>query len=361
VWDWQTGQRQVWRNAPRGDTTTGPSGIATTADGQLLAVISADGMVQLYSGRTLGPKGRAFPSGLGKFVTRAGGIWLSPNGESIAVTSPAATAGRSVNVFSHLGDRWVPDPPLTGQRGRVETIALSRNGRAIVTASPTSTGSNIVVSDVTSGRPLFSFAAVSVNGLALDWTRRRVVVSTPPGGPGDAVWYDLNTPDPTPHVINVGPIAGLGYGVVGYDAPDSRLGLNTTNGFRIFDANTLTPLAHASVLPTNTFVGPFRFLDARHVLTAPSKGGPVSAWDLTGTSVLVTHTFPHFNFGFGPAVETGVPDSSMGLSTLGNESTVTILGPGYRPLGAPFPIEQDLKRLPAAVRHAVIILGPLAC
>ncbi len=361
VWDWQTGQRQVWRDAPVGDATTGPLDIATTADGLVLAVISTDSMIQLYSGHTLRPQGPAFPSGLGKFVTPASGIWLSPNDETIAVTSPAATAGRSVNVFSHLGDRWVPDPPLTGLRGRVETMALSSDGRAIATASPTSSGSNIVVSDVTSGRPLFGFAAVSANGLALDWSRRRIVVSTPPDGAGDAVWYDLNAPDPTPHVINVGPIAGLGYGVVGYDTTDSRLGLNTTNGFRIFDANTLTPLAHASALPTNTFVGPFLFLDTRNVLTAPSKGGPVSAWDLTGASVLITRTLPQYNFGFGPAVATGVPDSSIGLSTLGNESTVTVLGPGYRPLGAPIPIEQDLQGLPAAVRHAVAILGPLVC
>lgn len=361
VWNWQTGQRQVWRNAPRGDTTTGPLDIATTADGQLLAVIFTDGMIQLYSGRTLRPQGPAFSSGLGNFVSPAGGMWLSPSGESIAVTSPAGTAGRSVNVFSHLGDRWVSDPPLAGLHGRVDSIALSSDGHAIATASPTSTGSNIVVSAVTSGRPLFGFAAVSVNRLALDWTRRRLVVSTPPGGASDAVWYDLKSPDPTPRVINVGPIAGLGYGVVAYDATDSRLGLDTTNGFRIFDANTLTPLAHASVLATNTFVGPFLFVDASHVLTASSKGGPVSAWDLNGTSVLITHTFPHFNFGFGPAAATGVHDSSMGLSTLGNESTVTVLGPGYRPLGAPIPIEQDLERLPAAVRNAITIIGPLVC
>ena len=116
-------------------------------------------------------------------------------------------AGKSVSVFSRAGDQWVPDPPLQGDRSRVDATAFSSDGSVIATASPTPTGSNIVINDVASGQQLYSFASSLVNvghgAIALDWTRHRVVLDTLPGGIGDAVWYDLESTDPTPHAIDV--------------------------------------------------------------------------------------------------------------------------------------------------------------
>jgi WD40 repeat protein len=253
-----------------------------------------------------------------------------------------------VNVFSRVGSRWMTDPPLRGVR---EGAALSSDGRVIASAAPTATGSEIVVSDVASGRPLLSFAAVPAYEIALDWTRRRVVVTTPPGGASDAVWYDLNATVPSPHPINVGSAVSSGQASVYYDATDSRLGINTNNGLGIFDAATLTPLAPVPILPTDAH-GEVLFLDSEHVLTATDVGGPLSLWDLSGTSVLATRTAAPFNTVY-PNFANPIPDRFFGTSTRDNERSVTVLGPGYRPLGPPIPIEPDLRSLPAATRSAI--------
>ena len=363
VWDWQTGGRQPWRDAPLGDDTTGPQDISATADGLLLAVTSRDGTIQLYSGPTLAPQGPPFPSGLGKYPG-VGPVRISSNGDSVAVwdAEPVTTtpyAGRSVSVFSRVDDHWVPDPPLAGIRTRVNTAAFSSDGSVIATASATPTGSDIVVSDVASGRSLFSFGAVSATGVALDWTHRRVVVSPAAGGASDAVSYDLNAPDPTPHAIDVGSSASGGFAAVGYDAAATRLGINTGNGLGIFDAATLTRLPNLAALPTT--VGRFLFVDATHVLTEPNGLSPVSVWDLSGTSVLATHAAAGFNAGVFPYYPTPVADRFGGTSTLGNERSITMLGRGYRPLGAPIAIEPDLDGLPADVRNAIQGLPATFC
>jgi len=282
VWDWQTGLRQAWSDAPPGDATTGPADIATTADGLVLAVIFRDGTIQLYSGRTLQPQGPLFSSGLGRLMGASGNIWFSANGRSLAACHVLPTGCASVKVFSRVANRWVTDPPLRGVRN---AIALSSDGTVIASAAPTATGSEIVVSDVASGRPLFGFAAVPAYEIALDWTRRRVVVTTQTGGTSDAVWYDLNSSTPAPNAIDVGSSVSSGEASVYYDATDNRLGINTNNGLGIFDAATLTPLAPVPILPTNAH-GEVVFLDSNHVLTATDVGGPLSLWDLKDLSVI---------------------------------------------------------------------------
>ena len=363
VWDWQTGARQTWRDAPLGDNTTGPQDISATADGLLLAVTSRDGTIQLHSGRTLAPQGAPFSTGLGKYP-KSGPIRISPNGESLAVwdAEPVTTtpfAGRSVSTFSRVDDHWVPAPPLAGIRTRVNTAAFSSDGSVIATASATPTGSDIVVSDVASGRSLFSFQAVFTTGIALDWTHRRVVVAPVGGGASDAVAYALNSSAPTPYAINVGSKVGGGFAVVGYDAAATRVGINTSIGLGIFDAATLTRLANLPALPTT--VGKFLFVDATHVLTEPNGLSPVSLWDLSGTSVLATHAPAEFNAGVYPYYPSPIADRFTGASTLGNERSITILGRGYRALGAPIVIDHGFDGLPTDARDATRSLPAIFC
>ncbi len=361
VWNWQTGRRQAWPQAPLGDDASGPLDMSATADGGLLAVISRDGMIQLYDGRTLRPEGRPLSSGLGRFTTLQANISLSPNGNSLAVSgadlaADSPYAGRSVSIFSRVGSQWVPDPPLQGDQSRVDAVAFSSDGSVIATASPTPAGSDIVVDEVANGQRLFSFASVPVNSghgaIALDWSRRRIVLGTLPGGMGDAVWYDLDSADPTPHVLDVSSSAGVGDAYVGFDATDGRLGISASTGFGIFDAVTLTPTSSGPVLPNST-PGAFTFLDSVHVLTSLALGGPVSLWDLSGTSVLATLTAAQFNKGVFPLYPISTSAPFIGTSTLGNERSITLLGPGYRPLGPPIPIEQDLQEQPASVQHII--------
>ena len=171
-------------------------------------------------------------------------------------------------------------------------------------------------------------------------------LDTLPGGVGDAVWYDLNSADPTPHVLDVSSSAGVGEAYVGFDSTDSRLGISSSTGFGIFDAATLAPVSTGPVLPNST-PGAFLFLDSAHVLTSLALGGPVSLWDLSGTPALATRTAAQYNKGVFPLYPTSLSVPFIGTSTLGNQRSVTMLGPGYRPLGPPIPIEQDLEELPA--------------
>jgi WD40 repeat protein len=363
VWDWQTGRRQTWHDAPLGDDTTGPQNISATADGLLLAVTFRDGSIQLFSGRTLAPQGPPFPSGLGKYPN-SGPVRISPNGESLAVwdaepVTPTPYGGRSVSTFSRVDNHWVPDPPLAGIRTRVNTAAFSADGSTIATASATPAGSDIVVSDVASGRSLFSFAAVQTSGIALDWTHRRVVVALASAGASDAVSYDLNTSAPTPHAIDVGSRASGGFAVVGYDAAATQLGINTGNGLGVFDAATLARVANLPALPTT--VGRFLFVDATHVLTEPNGLSPVSLWDLSGTSVLATRTAAAFKTGVFPFNATPAAGRFAGTSQLGNDRSITILGRGYRPLGAPIAIDQHLDGLPADVSNTLRGLPAVFC
>jgi WD40 repeat protein len=335
--------------------------MSASAAGQLLAVISRDGMVQLYSGETLEPEGRPFPSGLGQFANPQANISLSPNGQTLAVSDAdlaanSSYAGRSVSVFSRAGNQWVPDPPLEGDHSRVNAIAFSSDGSVLATASPTPTGSEIMINDIASGKRLYGFASGLVNSghgaIALDWARHRIVLDTLPGGAGDAVWFDLNSADPTPHVMDVSSSAGVGDAYVGFDSTDSRLGISSSTGFGIFDAATLAPVSTGPVLPNST-PGAFLFLDPVHVLTSLALGGPVSLWDLSGTSVLATRMAAQFDKGVFPFYPTSISVPFIGTSTLDNERSITMLGPGYRPLDPPIPIELNLQQQSAGVQHIV--------
>ena len=361
VWNWQTGQRQAWPAAPSGDNTSGPLDMSATADGQLFAVISRDGMVQIYSGVTLEPEGRPFPSGLGRFPTLQADISLSANGQSLAVSGAdladnSPYAGRSVSLFSRAGNQWVPGPSVGGDGSRVDALAFSADGSVIATASPTPSGSAIMITEVATGQRLYGFVAGLANvgngAMALDWSRHRIVLDTLPGGIGDAVWYDLDSADPTPHMIDVSSSTGVGQSYVGYDSTDSVLGISSSTGFGIFDATTLAPVSAGPVLPNST-PGAFLFVDATHVLTSLALGGPVSLWDLSGTSVLATRTAAQFDKGVFPFNPTSVSAPFIGTSTLDDERSITMLGPGYRPLGPPIPIEQNLQQQSASVQHII--------
>ena len=336
VWNWQTGLRQSWPSAPSGDSSSRPLDASASPDGTLLAVLSGRGMIQLYSGRTLEPQGPAFPSGLDQFPGDQGRIGWSPDGHTIAVydndeTATAPYDGRSISLLSHVQGRWIADPPPLGVATRAAWIAFSSDGSVLAIASPTPAGSNIVVDDVATGRTLVSFGAVAASSIDIDWARRRVVVGDRSGNSGDAVWYDLNTPVPTAHAIDVGSSQGTGFAVVGYDPTTTRLVVDTQTELGIFDATTFAPLADDPVLPTLGGVGPFVFLDPDHVLTAPVGVGPVELWDLSGTSVLATHAPAQFSAGVAPIGRS----TFVGISTLND--TDTLLGADDRPVSAPIP------------------------
>jgi len=123
VWDWQTGLRQAWPDAPPGDATTGPADIATTADGLVLAVIFRDGMIQLYAGRTLQPQGPSFSSGLTKLTGDGANVGVSPNGQSLGACRAVPAGCTSVKNASALS-RITPAPrrsrPSAGTYGAAE-------------------------------------------------------------------------------------------------------------------------------------------------------------------------------------------------------------------------------------------------
>ena len=145
---------------------------------------------------------------------------------------------------------------------------------------------------------------------------------------------------------------GVGDAYVGYDSTDDQLGVSSSTGFGIFDAATLAPVSTGPVLPNST-PGAFVFLDSSHVLTSLALGGPVSLWDLTGTSVLATRTSAQFDKGVFPLYPISMSVPYVGTSTLGNQRSITLLGPGYRPLSPPIPIEQDLQQQSANVQHII--------
>jgi WD40 repeat protein len=365
VWNWRTGRRQRWSNAPLGDADTGPLDVSSTSDGARLAVLSSDGMIQLYSGGTLEPQGRPFASELGDLpVSTSDGspasLALSADGQTLAVDgiSPAAKgplAGDSISVFSRSGDRWTLDP--TPVKGASIGLALSPDGSLIATASLTPSGSEIAISAVQTGRTLFRFAAPAINGIAVDWSRDRVVLSQLPGAPGDAVWYWFKDPNPAPHEIAIGSGTQNGQAWATYDATDTRLGLNSSDGAEVLDAETLTPLNKVPIFPTNSYAGPFVFLDADHVLTATFINGPMSVWNLSGTPGLATRPPAQFNLGVFPAAQ---PGHFNGFSSSDGSLSETFLGPDDRPLGAPVLIAKKDQSAPLAEQVAQT-LAPVTC
>ena len=365
VWDWQTGRRLPWPDAPFGDAEEGPLDVASTANGSVLAILMSNGTVQFYSGRTLTPDGDPVPAELGQLpVTAAGftpaGISLSANGQTLAVDriTPAPTgplAGDAVAVFSRLGDKWVRDP--SPGSGASDSVVLSPDGCLIATASPTATGSEVAIRNVRTGATISSFAAAPTNGITADWSRDRVVLSQLPGSAGDVAWYSYNEPNPAPHEITVGSGKNSGQAWATYDSGDTRLGINSADGTELFDAATLRPLASEPVFPTNNFAGPFIFLDSDHVLTGTFINGPMSVWNLSGTPALATQPSTKYNLGVYPAPPPGVLD---GFSSIDGTVSETVLGAHDRPLGPPLVVGQDEKDASAQVQVAQS-LPPVVC
>jgi len=386
VWDWQTGRRVPWRAAPLGDADAGPVALATTEDGRLLAIASHDGMIQLYSGRTLEPQGRAFPSGFSvlhpPLPTGGPGLEFSASGTSLAVSGSESSSGAapktSVNVFSLDGTSWVPDPRLGGYETSGVSFDLSSDGSVIATASTGScvrhcadiAGGNVTISDVATGQALQTIQTVPVSSLALDWVRHRIVVASPPaflsGAQADANWYDLDAVNPTPHVIDQG--LSSGYASIGYDPSRTLFGIDGNDGFGLFNAATMTPLALESAgaqgsvphagppllpqpfAPDSVFLGSDAVVAGVSDAVATERiltGGPLgqmSLWDLSALSGVpaMATTAPASTAGDGPDTivlvnPTRDPHRFFGFSASGQ--AVTVLGPGYRHLGAPIVVD----------------------
>src|SRR5262249_46797453 len=336
-----------WPQAPAGDANSEPVGLATTTDGLLLAVVSRSGMIQLYSGRTLQPEGAPLASGLGP-ADSPSMISFSANDRTLAVSGAALSSAPytnpSVSVFSRRTNGWVRDPSPGGHHTRVNTFDLSADGTVLATASLTpagdvSAGSDLVITAVATGQTLQAFRSIATASVALDWARRRVVASPQSIGSGDAVWYDLHGTHPAPQAIDQG-LSPEGYALLGYDAAPSRLALFGSDRFGISDAVTLPPLAKTPPLRPNNTGNVFAFLDADHILLGATFGaGPVTLWDLTGTSVLATRVPPRYDVGIAPTDDPhrflGYAGTSRSSGVTGTRRTLMVLGPDYRPLGAP--------------------------
>jgi hypothetical protein len=365
LWNWQTGRRVPWPDAPFGRATEGPLDIASTADGSLLAILSSDGIVQLYSGRTLKPDGPPIAADLGRLpVTTAGfttaGVSLSANGQTLAVNriSPAPTgplAGHAVAVFSRSNGQWVRDP--APEAGASDSVALSPDGRLIAIADPTASGSEVAISNVRTGATISRFAAVTTNGIAVDWNRDHIVLSQLPGSTGDVAWYSFNEPNPVPHEITVGSGENTGQAWATYNNGDTRLGINSADGTELFDAATMSPLSNVPVFPTNDYAGPFVFLDSDHVLTGTFINGPMSVWNLSGTPALAIRSSTKFNLGVFPAAPPGVLD---GFSSIDGTVSDTVLGAHDRPLGPPLVVGKDEPNASSALQVAQS-LPPVVC
>ncbi len=391
VWDWQSGRRVPWRDAPLGDADSGPIRLATTDDGQLLAIAFHDGMIQLYSGRTLEPQGRPFQSGFSVLRSplpiSGPGLEFSANGQSLAVSGSASLNGAapttSVSVFSLHGTSWVPDPRLGGYGTSGVAFDLSSDGSVIATAPTENASGGVTISDVATGQTLQTIQTVPVSSLALDWVRQRLVVSSPPdflsgAQAADATWYDLGVANPTPHVIEQG--LSSGYATIGYDPSRTLFGIDGNDGFGLFIAATMTPLLSGGaggstpqVLPPlmpQPFAPDFLFLgsdpvvanvsdavDTERVLTGGSDGQE-SLWNLTGLYGVpaLAATAPEIPGDVSiPGVRpyhidsiaiTRDPRRFVGLSSqvdlgpgLGSGQAVTVLGPGYKPMGAPIVVD----------------------
>jgi len=358
VFDWRTGREIPW-------PATSPLpkkiwGVGDSLDTTIFAVSSEAGRIWTYSGRTLEPIGPPLATGL-----RGGWFRLGSDGRTLAVSAnqDPDTPGRAeFAVYTRPGDTWVRAPEMAGVRV-TPGVAFSADGSVIATVAPEPTAegteqSDVTVNDVATGALLHSFKVPAAYDIALDWARRRVVVSRKIGGaPGDISWYDLNEAAPVEHVIDMG-LSPVGSADLSYDATYTRLGVNGSAGMQAFDAATMTPPPGIAVVHTGTQQGPIRFIDPNQVLLATVGAGPVSRWDLTGSSSLASPDADEFDLGVGPA---DYRDRLLGATTVGTDTTVTVLDAAQRPLGPAIPVTRDLASLPAAVQSAVRRLVPLAC
>jgi hypothetical protein len=140
-----------------------------------------------------------------------------------------------------------------------------------------------------------------------------------------------------------------GYAMLGYDAAHARFAMAGSDRFGILDAATLAQLPDSPVLRPNNTGGGFLFLDADRIVLS-SISGPLSLWDLTGTSVLMTRAPEPFTFGV--IIPTTDPKLFFGVSP----ARLVMLGPGYRPLSAPLVFSGAVCRNPRTHRIATVDL-----
>jgi WD40 repeat protein len=345
VWNWETGREQSWRAAPRpGRGCSGPVGLATSANGQQVAVVTADGLLHLFSGRTLQPQGGTFPTGLDPAPACNAPIAFSPNGSWLAAASGsyvgvrARFTGTSAVLFERVGDGWQPGPTLSGHDTRVNALAFSQDSKTIATGSPPGTDPSsdpglIVLHEVQSGvtGPVIQTRA-GLLSLALDGNRHRVVAGTTIQ---DTLVYDLDAPS-APIVIS-----GLGSATaVAYDADRTVLGILGTRGFRVLDAASLEPTNGPDLEPKSGS-GPVLFLPNGQILLTGSLG-PMTRWDLRSTSVLQTVIANS-----GSVRPTTRPGLFIAGTSASDGTFITMLGANYQPLTAQLPVGAQQSYGPA--------------
>jgi WD40 repeat protein len=329
VWNWRNGQQQAWPGVPATERgCSGPVGLATSADGELVAVVTADGRIQMFSGQTMLPQGAAITTGLDFTASCSAPIAFSPNGRWLAVANGSLVgtrdtyAGTTVALFEHANNAWRRGPSLRGHHIRVNSLAFSSDGTVLATGSPPGTNPNadpglIVLHDVRTGatRSVITTSA-DLLSVALDWQRRRVVVGSTNS---DSIVFDLNNGSQKV-------IAGLGTATfVGYDRDWARLGVLGTHGFRLLDAATLAPIDGPDMQP-KTGNGSVLFLPDDQALTAGTLG-PLTLWDLRFTSIL--QTVIANDASVGPSDQ---PDAFIAGKTTSNGTFITVLDRNYQPL-----------------------------
>ena len=334
AWNWKTGLQVAWPAAPRvraGRACSGAVGLATSLDGERVAVVTADGMLQMFSGRTLAAKGEPVETGLAPFRACDAPIAFSPTGRWLAVANGTSLlnfngtfTGKTVALFQREGDRWQPGPPLTGHRVRVDALAFSKDSLHLATSSPAGPEPKtepavIVLHDVDTGstRQVIE-PSVDPTSLALDWDRRRVIAGSLVGG---TFVYDIDPP-----FEFIRHIGGTGVATVpSFNAAWTQLGIAALSGFQLHDAAGLEPID--SAIQPNSGSGPMIELPHGQILLT-GYAGPMTVWDLSGTSVLV-RVITKLAF-VGPTFRPDVFIASK-VTSAGNFITVTGPGPDYRP------------------------------
>ena len=339
VWNWNTGRQVAWSAAPRASAGRGcaranPVGLATSADGERMAVVTADGRLHLFSGRTLRAQGEPEETGL-DFASCEARVAFSPNGRWLAISSGRWNlhdkfTGKTVGLFERTGDGWRTGPTLTGHQIRVDALAFSKDNSILATGSPNGTDpetdpSRIVLHDVHTGKTVGTIEASNdLFSLALDWDRHRVVAGN--YGIDPLFVYDLHEPFERTTKRDLGAAA-----LAVYNADWTQLATSGPGGFQLFDAASLEPKKGSGVDP-KAGGGSLVFLPHGQILLAGNTG-PTTVWDLGSTSVLQT-VIPQPGF----VLPTAMPDvfiasksTSEGAS---KGSFITILGPGpdYQPL-----------------------------
>ena len=340
VWNWKTGQRQAWPAAPRvgagrGCAHANPVGLATSPDGELIAVVSADGLLHLFSGQTLAAQGQPFKTGLDPFPACDAQIAFSPNGRWLAVTNGrfgvnGKFTGKSVGLFERSRDGWRSGPPLTGHRIRVDTLAFSKDSSILATGSPAGTDPNtepgrIVLHDVRTGNTgQIIETSDDPLALALDWDHHRVVAGSQLK---DALVYDLDKPSEPTSIRGLGTVT-----LPFYNADWKQLGISGTDGFRLLDAASLKPIDGPDIEPKAVTPIPVVYLPNDQILLA-SDVGPMTVWDLRSTSVL-QHVIPKL----ATVIPTARPDVFLAPKSTSAGTFITILGPDYQPRTDEIPV-----------------------